>query len=74
MGLRDLPFWGRLAAEVADAGLDRMGARRCATKGHRWHDVSAVILRQDGGVEEQARGTMQRCLRCGETRPRPEAS
>jgi hypothetical protein len=71
MGLRDLPFWGRVAAQVADAGLDRLGAKRCAAKGHKWRDVGAIVLRDDGGVDELERGTMQRCRRCGAVRPRP---
>lgn len=71
MGLRDLAFWGRMMTAVADAGLDRLGARRCATKGHRWHDIGALVLREDGSVDELARGAMQRCLRCGAERPKP---
>jgi hypothetical protein len=73
MGLRDLPFWGRVAAEVADSELNRLGARKCATKGHKWHDVGAIVLRDDGSVEELARGAMQRCRRCGATREKPQA-
>jgi hypothetical protein len=73
MGLRDLPFWGRIAGEMANAGLDSLGAKRCAAKGHRWHDVGAIVLRDDGGVEELARGAMQRCRRCGAVREKPEA-
>ena len=65
MGLRDLPFWTRMAAEVADTGLDQLGGRRCAKKGHKWRDVGAIVLRQDGGVDELARGAAQRCARCG---------
>lgn len=72
MGIRDLPFWGRIAAELADAGMDKLGARRCAAKGHKWHDVGAVVLREDGGVDELPRGAMQRCRRCGEVREKPE--
>jgi len=68
MGLRDLPFWGRIAAQLTNDGLDTLGAKRCAQKGHRWHDVGAVVLRNDGGVDELPRGTMQRCRRCGATR------
>ncbi|HEX9039264.1 MAG TPA: hypothetical protein VF808_19950 [Ktedonobacterales bacterium] len=71
MGLSDIPFWGRVAAELMDAGMDRLGARACATKGHKWRDVGAIVLREDGGVEELARGAMQRCRRCGETRDKP---
>ena len=71
MGLSDIPFWGRIAAEVMDAGMDRLGARSCATKGHKWRDVGAIVLREDGGVEELERGAMQRCRRCGETREKP---
>ena len=44
MGLGDLPFWGRMAAEAADAGLNKMGARRCAKVGHRWADARTVVL------------------------------
>ncbi len=65
MGLRDLPFWGRLLGEVADAGLDSLGAKKCAKSGHRWRDVGAIVVRQDGGVDELARGAAQRCSRCG---------
>lgn len=72
MGLRDLPVWGRLAAMLANDGLDALGAKKCAQKcaqkGHKWHDVGAVVLRSDGGVDEMPRGAMQRCRRCGATR------
>ncbi|HEX8997463.1 MAG TPA: hypothetical protein VF812_15655 [Ktedonobacterales bacterium] len=71
MGLRDIPFWGRVAGELLDAGMDRMGAKKCATKGHNWRDVGAIVLREDGGVDQLPRGTMQRCRRCGETRAKP---
>ncbi len=71
MGLSDIPFWGRIAGELMDAGMDRLGAKKCATKGHNWRDVGAVVLREDGGVEELPRGAMQRCRRCGETRAKP---
>lgn len=71
MGLRDIPFWGRVASEVADMGLDQFGARRCAQKGHKWRDVGAIVLRQDGGVDELARGAAQRCQRCGAVRQMP---
>jgi hypothetical protein len=30
------------------------------------------VLREDGGIEEYPKGTMQRCRRCGETRLTPE--
>ncbi len=73
MGLRDLPFWGRMAAEVADAGLNEIGARRCARKGHRWRNARTVVLTDDGGAYEAPRGTMQRCGRCGATRQNPTA-
>jgi hypothetical protein len=73
MGLRDIPFWTRVAAQVADAGLDALGARRCAVKGHKWRDVGARILREDGGVDELPRGAMQRCRRCGAVREPPES-
>lgn len=72
MGLSDIPFWGRMAGELANFGLDRMGAKTCDKKGHKWRDVSAIVLREDGGVEERARGAAQRCSRCGETRTPPE--
>jgi hypothetical protein len=72
VGLSDIPFWGRVATELANVGLDRMGARACATKGHKWRDVKAIVLREDGGVEERGRGAAQRCSRCGETRATPE--
>jgi hypothetical protein len=68
MGLSDLPFWGRVAAEVADAGLDQLGARRCAKIGHKWRAARTVVLTDDGGAYEAPRGTMQRCRRCGATR------
>lgn len=71
MGLRDLPFWGRVAAEVADAGLDRLGAKKCATKGHRWKDVGMIVVHEDGEVEELPKGAMQRCQRCGAERENP---
>jgi hypothetical protein len=71
MGIRDLPIWGRVAADLADVGLDRLGAKRCATKGHKWRDVGAVVLRADGGVDVLPRGAMQRCRRCGEERENP---
>ena len=71
MGLRDLGFWGRMAGELADARMDKRGARKCAAKGHKWHDVGAVVLRQDGSVEERGRGAAQRCRRCGQTREKP---
>ena len=73
MGVRDLPFWARFAAQLADEGLDRRGAKRCAVKGHKWRDVKAVVLRQDGGVDELPKGAAQRCLRCGATRETPAA-
>lgn len=73
MGLRDLPFWGRVAVQVADAGLDQLGARRCARIGHQWRDVGAVIVHEDGHVEELPKGAMQRCRRCGLERPNPDA-
>lgn len=73
MGLRDLPFWGRVAVEVADAGLDRIGAKRCDRTGHRWRDVGAVIVHEDGHVEELPKGAMQRCRRCGAERSNPAA-
>lgn len=73
MGIRDLPFWGRMAAEVADAGLNARGAKKCAVKGHKWRDVKMIVLGADGGVEELARGAAQRCTRCGEERRTPTA-
>lgn len=72
MGLRDLPFWGRVAAQLTNTGIDRLGARRCAVKGHKWHDIGALVLLDDGGVEELAKGAMQRCRRCGAVQPQPE--
>ena len=71
MGLREIPFWTRVAGQLANMGLDRLGARRCAVKGHKWRDVSAIVLRQDGDVDELPRGTAQRCVRCGATREAP---
>ena len=73
MGLRDIPFWGRMVGEVLDIGMDRAGAKRCAVKGHKWRDVGAIVLREDGGVEERPRGAMQRCARCGATQANPNA-
>jgi hypothetical protein len=73
MGWRDLPFWGRMTVELADAGIDQLGARRCATRGHKWRDARTVVLTDDGGAYEAPRGTMQRCRRCGATRPNPAA-
>jgi hypothetical protein len=72
MGISDLPIWGRIAGMFLDAGMDHMGAKKCATKGHVWRDVGLRILREDGRVEELPKGTMQRCRRCGETRAAPE--
>jgi len=71
MGLRDLPVWGRVAADLANAGLDKLGARRCAVKGHKWREIGAIVLRADGGVDELPRGAMQRCRRCGAEREPP---
>ncbi|HEX9068005.1 MAG TPA: hypothetical protein VF807_04490 [Ktedonobacterales bacterium] len=68
MGLRDLPFWGRIAGELANMGLDSVGAKKCAEKGHRWKDVTAIVLREDGSVEELPKGAAQRCTRCGAER------
>jgi hypothetical protein len=68
MGLRDIPFWGRMAAEVADATLNEVGARKCAVKGHNWKDARTIVLTDDGDAYEAPRGTMQRCRRCGATR------
>lgn len=65
MGVRDVPFWGRMAAEFANMGLDSLGAKRCAKKGHKWRAVKAIVLRQDGGVDELAKGAARRCVRCG---------
>ena len=73
MGLRDLPFWGRMANELANTGLDQMGASRCAKVGHKWHDARTVVVTDGGDAYEAPRGTMQRCRRCGATRPRPES-
>ena len=73
MGISDLPIWGRIAGLFLDEGMDRMGAKKCATKGHAWRDVGLRILRDDGGVEDLPKGTMQRCRRCGETRQAPTA-
>jgi hypothetical protein len=71
MGARDLLSWGRIVATLADAGLDRLGARRCAVKGHKWRDIGAIVLRADGTVDELPRGAMQRCRRCGAEREKP---
>jgi hypothetical protein len=73
MGLRDLPFWGRIAAELANDGLDQLGAKRCAVKGHKWRDIGAIVLKEDGGVEELACGAMQRCARCGAVQPKVQS-
>lgn len=72
MGLRDLPFWGRMAAEMADAGLNHLGGRHCTAKGHRWRAARTLVLGEDGDAYEAPRGTMQRCTRCGATRRNPE--
>jgi hypothetical protein len=68
MGVRDLPFWARVAGLLADMGMDSLGAKRCAVNGHKWRDVEMVVLRKDGEVEQHARGAAQRCARCGEER------
>jgi hypothetical protein len=73
MGVRDLPFWARVAGLLADMGMDSLGAKRCAVKGHKWRDVEMVVLRKDGGVEQHARGAAQRCARCGEERQKVSA-
>ena len=72
MGLRDVPLWGRIAAELAGAGMDQLGAKTCARKGHKWRDVSAIVLKKDGGAELLPRGTAQRCTRCGAEREKPQ--
>ena len=72
MGLREIPFWTRVAGQLANMGLDRLGARRCAVRGHKWRAVGAVVLHEDGGVEELPRGAAQRCVRCGATREAPQ--
>ena len=72
MGLRDLPFWARMTGQLANGGLDALGAKRCAVKGHKWRDVGALVLRQDGGVDELPKGAAQRCMRCGATRETPQ--
>jgi hypothetical protein len=63
-----------MAAELADTGLDQLGARKCAKTGHKWRDARTVVLTDDGGAYEAPRGTMQRCRRCGVTRPHPEGT
>ena len=73
MGLRDLPFWARIAGTLANDKIDAAGAKRCAIKGHKWRDVTAIVLRQDGGVDELPKGSAQRCSRCGATREAPPA-
>ncbi len=73
MGVRDWLSWGRIAAGLADAGLDQLGARRCAVKGHKWRPIGAIVLHDDGEVEELPRGAMQRCRRCGAERVTPGA-
>jgi hypothetical protein len=73
MGLSDLPFWARVMGTLADAGLDRLGARRCATKGHKWRDVKAIVMRADGGVDVLERGAAQRCVRCGAEQRKAQA-
>jgi hypothetical protein len=60
-----------VAGQLADSGLNALGARRCAAKGHRWRDARTYVLTEDGDAYEAPRGTMQRCTRCGVTRPRP---
>jgi hypothetical protein len=73
MGIRDLPFWARFAGELADVGMDSLGAKRCATRGHKWRDVKMVVLRKDGGVDEYERGAARRCVRCGEVQQKGTA-
>ena len=53
--------------------MDTLGAKRCATKGHKWRDVKMVVLRKDGGVDEYERGAAQRCVRCGEVQQKGTA-
>ena len=60
-----LPCTAQLRRQFSRSAL---GAKKCAQKGHKWHDVGAVVLRSDGSVDELPRGTMQRCRRCGLTR------
>jgi len=72
MDLSDIPFWGRMVGELLDSGMNHLGARTCATKGHKWHDIGAIVLKEDGGVEERPRGAMQRCRRCGAERANPQ--
>ena len=49
-------------------GLDKLGEKKCLAKGHKWRDVKAIVLREDGGVEELPKGAAQRCSRCGAER------
>lgn len=72
MGVRDLPFWARMAGMLANAGLDARGAKRCEQKGHKWMDVKAIVVRGDD-VDELPKGAAQRCTRCGATRKAPAA-
>ncbi len=72
MGLRDIPFWGRMAGVLLDTGMDHLGAKKCATKGHTWRDVGAIVVHEDKSVEELPRGAMQRCRRCGAERAAPQ--
>lgn len=71
MGVRDVPFWGRVAAEVANLGLDSLGAKRCAANGHKWRAVEVVIRREDGGEDHLPKGSGRRCARCGATQQGP---
>ncbi|HEX8732248.1 MAG TPA: hypothetical protein VF725_09355 [Ktedonobacterales bacterium] len=71
MGLSDLPIWGQIAGILFNDGMDHLGAKKCATKGHIWRNVDLQVLRDDGGLDIQKDGA-QRCGRCGATRPLPE--
>ena len=72
MGLTDLPIWGQIAGMLFNDGMDHLGAKKCATKGHVWRNVNLQVLREDGGFEVRENAA-QRCGRCGATRPAPEA-
>lgn len=71
MGLRDLPIWGQIAGMLFNDGMDHLGGKKCATKGHIWRSVDHQVLLADGGLDIQ-KDAAERCGRCGATRLRAE--